>query len=106
MLSRKHRIEELLAREFVPTHLEIEDESSQHHVPKNAETHYKIIMASPLFSNLTLIKRHKLINTLLKDEFTAGMHALSMHLYSPDEWVNKNQAPLKSPACKDGYKNQ
>lgn len=102
-MSRRECIELRLQNEYTFVYLSVEDESHQHHVPENAQTHYKVILVSADFIGLTRVNRHKLINQLLKEEFNHGMHALSMHLYTPDEWSKKNQAPLQSPSCKDGY---
>lgn len=105
-MPRKDRIEKLLHREFSPLFLQVEDESKNHHVPQGAQTHFKIVMAAKTMTTLPRIDRHKLLNKLLKAEFDTGMHALSMHLYSPDEWLKYNQQVLSSPSCKDGYKNK
>lgn len=105
-MSRKERIEQQLIAQFSPSYLAVEDESHQHHVPENAQTHYKIVMTASQFTSLSRINRHKLINVLLKNEFENGMHALSMHLYSPEEWQTQADSVLKSPSCRDGYKNK
>lgn len=104
-MSRKELIVEQLTAEFQPIHLQVEDESANHHVPKDAQTHFKVIMVSNAFDNLSRVARHKLVNAQLKDEFAQGMHALSMHLYTAAEWELKNQAVLNSPNCKDGFKH-
>ena len=101
-MSRKDRIEQQLISEFSPLSLIVEDESKNHHVPENAQTHFKIIMTAAQFSGITRVQRHRLINTLLKNEFDMGMHALSMFLYSPEEWEEKKAVP-QSPNCRDGY---
>ncbi|HAT6979268.1 TPA: BolA/IbaG family iron-sulfur metabolism protein [Legionella pneumophila] len=105
-MSRKQRIEEKLIPALSPLFLSVENESMNHHVPPGAETHFKVIAVSNHFNDLTRINRHKLVNQLLKDEFTLGLHALSMHLYTADEWTSQQQSVLKSPACRDGYKNK
>lgn len=102
-MTRKDRIDQQLTSELSPIFLSVEDESHNHHVPENAQTHFKIIMASTQFVGLTRVQRHRLINTLLKNEFDTGMHALSMFLYSPEEWEVKQSVP-QSPNCRDGYK--
>lgn len=104
-MSRKERIEKHLTLEFSPMMLTVEDESNNHHVPENAQTHFKIVMTAEQFAGQTRVQRHRLINTLLKREFDNGMHALSMFLYSPEEWKNKQHVP-QSPNCRDGYKNK
>ncbi|PJD95228.1 MAG: BolA family transcriptional regulator [Legionella sp.] len=102
-MSRQERISKFLQQHFSPSVLEVTDESHFHHVPKGAETHIKIVMVCSSFTNRTRIERHRSINQLLQEELAQGLHALSMHLYSPQEWQEKNHLPLKSPACKDGY---
>ncbi len=105
-MTRKERIEKRLLNELNPFYLSVEDESHHHHVPKNAETHYKVIMAASQFIGLNRVTRHRLINNLLKEEFDTGMHALSLYLYSPIEWETQDKSGFKSPACRDGYKNK
>ncbi|MFT4059928.1 MAG: BolA family protein [Legionella sp.] len=103
-MSRKERIKQVLEKELSPIHLSVDDESANHHVPEGAETHFKVIAVSPLFAHVNSIERHRMLHRLLSYEFDQGLHALSMHLYTPEEWA-KNQKILKSPACRDGYKD-
>ncbi|MFY7698114.1 MAG: BolA family protein [Legionella sp.] len=98
-MSRKKRINEALYSNLSPQRLIIEDESHNHHVPENAESHFKIIIVTDAFSGINRIERHRLINTLLADEFNQGLHALSLHLYSPQEWFTRGQQPPASPPC-------
>ncbi|MBX9702737.1 MAG: BolA family transcriptional regulator, partial [Silvanigrellaceae bacterium] len=84
--------------------LDVLDESHSHHVPAGAETHFKVIMAAEEFKTLSRLERHRLINKLLRDEFDQGLHALSLYLYTPEEWQNKIKVP-DSPACRDGYRH-
>lgn len=98
-MSRKQRIHDALFIELKPDSLIIENESSRHQVPPDSETHFKIIAVSTVFTNLRPIARHRLINTLLASEFTSGLHALSLHLYTPDEWEQKTGGAPKSPLC-------
>ncbi len=104
-MSRKERMAQLLNQELAPIYLNVEDESGNHHVPQGAETHFKITAVSSRFIDLTRIARHRLLNHFLSKEFELGLHALSMHLYTPDEW-EKNKTVLQSPSCRDGYKNK
>jgi len=115
-MLRKERIEKQLNQELSPHYLSVEDESKNHHVPEGAQTHFKIVAVSTRFNNMTRINRHRnmtrinrhrMINSLLAEEFHNGLHALSMHLYTESEWEIKEDASvLKSPACRDGYKNK
>lgn len=103
-MSRKKRIEQLVTEELSPVYLSVEDESSNHHVPAGAQTHFKVTVVSSGFADLTRIARHRLLNQLLGNEFDLGLHALSMHLFTPEEWQSKQKPVLTSPACRDGYK--
>lgn len=104
-MSRKERIEQELTNKLSPSFLSVENESGNHHVPEGSETHFKVTAVSAQFTNLSRIARHRMLNELLSTEFTQGLHALSMHLYTEDEWAKMHDSVLKSPSCKDGYKN-
>lgn len=80
------------------------DESKSHHVPDGAETHFKVSVVAEKFTGLAKIARHRLMNNLLAEEFNTGLHALSLHLYTPEEWQASGGIP-RSPACRDGYRH-
>lgn len=105
-MSRKNRIEELVNQELAPVYLNVEDESGNHHVPEGAQTHFKLTVVSSRFTDLSKIARHRLLNQLLKEEFELGLHALSMHLFAPDEWERRGNTVLNSPACKGGFNKE
>ncbi len=105
LMSRKHRINQLISEELNPCFIEIEDESSKHHVPEGAETHFKVSLVSEKFNDLTKVARHRLITKLLATELNSGLHALSLHLFTPAEWQNRGQTTPTSPACRDGYRH-
>ena len=104
-MQRKERIKQQLILELTPDFLSVEDESQNHHVPEGAQTHFKLIVVSSRFTNLTRVARHRMVNKILNNEFNMGLHALSMHLYTKTEWEKKSTPVLHSPSCKDGYKN-
>lgn len=104
-MSRKERIEQIINENLNPNHLEIYNESHMHHVPKDSETHFKLIIVADKFGDLNRIERHRLVNKLLKSELDSDLHALSLHLFNSSEWNDKGETVLKSPACRDGYKN-
>ncbi len=103
-MSRNQRIHQLLSK-LEPVYLLVEDESSKHHVPQNAETHFKVVLISEQFTGLTRIARHRMINQLLAEELKAGLHALSLHLYTRAEWQKQEKTIVPSPACHDGYQH-
>lgn len=103
--SRKQRITERLNTELEPSFLAVEDESNRHHVPIGAETHFKLTIVSKKFNKLALLARHRLINNLLSEEFDCGLHALSLHLHTTEEWQVRHNTTTNSPACRDGYRH-
>ncbi|GGA71320.1 transcriptional regulator [Neiella marina] len=102
-MSMQQRITAALHQQFNPSHLTVENESHQHNVPANSETHFKVVVVTEEFAGMRLLQRHRAINGLLAKEFEAGLHALAMHTYTPEEWAAKQQAPL-SPKCQGGGK--
>ena len=79
--------------------LEVINESHMHNVPKNSETHFKLILVSDDFLNMSLIQRHKKIYLIL-EQLMKKIHALSIHAFTYDEY-QKNNRSLKSPNCQN-----
>lgn len=104
VMQVQNLIEHKLTEALAPEHLEVVNESENHNVPSGSESHFKVTMVSEAFAGENLIKRHRKVYQLLADELQAGVHALALHLYTLDEWRNKNgQSPL-SPPCMGGEK--
>lgn len=85
-MNRKEIIEMKLSV-LNPHFLEIVDESSLHagHTGNpngDAESHFAIKIAAEKLNNLSMIKQHRIINNILKDEFDNGLHALSISIKS------------------------
>ena len=80
-----------------PEHMELINESHMHAGPAT-ESHFKLIMVSGQFSELKLIKRHQLEYKILQEELAGPVHALALHLLTPDEWKIQNLVP-DSPHC-------
>ena len=78
----KDRILEKIKNEIDVEFIEVVNESHLHfgHVEGGgSETHFKVIVKSADFKDKTLIQSHKIINNILKDEFSKnGLHALSI----------------------------
>lgn len=87
-----------------PSHLEVINESSNHNVPKGSETHFKVVMVSDKFAGLQLIQRHRLVNEILHEELAGPIHALSLHLYTSQDWEKRFGAVPQSPPCHGGEK--
>ena len=76
--------------------------------PKDSETHFKVIVISDKFSTCkTPISRHRLVNTILKEEVASEgpVHALSILAYTPEKWqerIDKGDVVGPSPSCRGG----
>jgi BolA protein len=103
-MSRRESLHSHLEAHFKLEHLHVLDESSMHNVPAGAESHFKIVLVSPEFSEMRLLARQRLVHDLLKDEMQS-IHALSLQLYTPDEWTERESKCIASPACKGANKN-
>jgi BolA protein len=101
-MNRQTRFQHIFSTNLAPTHLSIDDETHQHHVPVGAESHFKVIIVSTHFESLSRVARHRMVNALIQNEFSAGLHALSLHLYTPSEWIQKTAEISPSPVCKGG----
>jgi BolA protein len=97
-------IEAKLAEALSPVHLEVINESNQHNVPPNSETHFKVVVVSDGFDGRRKVARHQSVYGLLKQELAGPVHALALHTYTPSEWKERfGEAPL-SPPCLGGSK--
>lgn len=80
-MSMKERISTHLAA-LRPIALEVIDESEQHRGHggwrEGGETHFRVIIRSALFDDLSRVERHRRVNELLKPEFEKGLHALAV----------------------------
>ncbi|KOB63844.1 Protein bolA-like protein, partial [Operophtera brumata] len=99
----ENSIRSKLTMELATTHLDVINESYMHNVPKGAETHFKVVVVSDKFEGLALIKRHRLVNDILKAELQSGVHALSIMAKTPAQWEESNKVVESSPNCKGGF---
>lgn len=96
-------IEQKVNDAISPSVLQIENESHRHGGPAT-ESHFKLLVVAEQFSGMSRVKRHQQLYGLLREEMQGGVHALALHLYSPEEWSeSEQQAPL-SPDCRGGSK--
>lgn len=98
------RIEEKLSVSFSPQSLEVSNESHRHNVPPGAESHFKVVIVSEEFVGMSLLERHRAINTALAAELAGSVHALAIHAFTPQEWQARGQSAQSSPPCLGGEK--
>lgn len=81
---RKERIEQKLKLALSPSQLDVVDESGHHagHAGARPEgqTHYRVVISSPLFTGKSRVACHRMVQDALKDEFDNGLHALAIEV--------------------------
>ncbi len=103
-MTVQQQIEQKLADALAPAHLEVLNESHQHNVPPNSETHFKVVVVADSFASQRKVARHQSVYALLGEELAGPVHALALHTYTRDEWEERfGEAPL-SPPCLGGSK--
>lgn len=100
-MSIQARIEDKL-QALEPAYLTVENESHMHNVPPDSETHFKVTLVSSRFEGLMPVKRHQQIYATLAEELSGPVHALALHLYTPNEWTARDNARPDSPHCRGG----
>lgn len=74
-----------------PIRLDVINESHLHagHAgsPGSGESHYRVLVVSPLFAGKSRVERHRLVNEALAAELKGGVHALAIKAYAPGETV-------------------
>ena len=77
--------------------LKIFNESFMHNVPKDVESHFKLVIVSSDFNNLSQVQRHKLVYKHL-GSIMDDIHALSIQSFNDNEF-KLNPTILDSPDC-------
>ena len=91
-MSLQSIIESKLTDAFQPERMSVINESHLHagHQPGfngQGESHMRVRIVSKAFSGMSRVDRHRAINTLLKPELDAGLHALAVEPAAPGEPV-------------------
>jgi BolA protein len=74
---------------FAPVELQVTNDSHRHagHAssPKTGESHFSVVVVSPLFAGRSRLERHRMINEALAAELKGGVHALAITALTPEE---------------------
>lgn len=103
-MSVQEQLQTRLSAAFAPDWLELDNESHQHSVPADSETHFRLVMVSQSFEGKRVVARHQSVYAELADLLAGPIHALAMHLYDPEEWSQKTREAPASPDCLGGSK--
>jgi BolA protein len=82
---RANDIEARLREHCAPSALEVLDESAQHAGHAGADdsgigTHFRVRIASPLFTGKTRVACHRLVYDATQDFIDQGLHALAIEI--------------------------
>ena len=84
-------IREKLTQAFQPARLEVVNESHLHaghrNSPGTGESHFRVLIVSPLFAGKSRLARHRLVNETLAAELKGKIHALALMTHAPGEDV-------------------
>ena len=75
------------------------DESHLH--SRGKQTHYKAVVVSAAFDGLRAVQRHQRVYATLGD-LMQRFHALALHTFTPEEWVQQQDGAAESPRCMGG----
>lgn len=103
-MSLQNRIQVKVEQEVRPQHFDLINESHMHSGPAT-ESHFKLIVVSETFNGLSAVKRHQRLYAVLADELRDGVHALALHLFTPEEWATRHASAPVSPDCRGGSKH-
>jgi BolA protein len=83
-MSMTDIITDKLTRAFMPTHLQVIDESQQHHGHsgwrEGGETHFRVRIATRHLEGKSRVAQHRAVMDALAAEIKAGVHALTIEV--------------------------
>ncbi len=78
-----------LAAAFQPSHLNVIDETNQHHGhaawKESGETHFKVEITASAFAGKSRVERQRMVYAVLNEDLNAGVHALALVVKAPGE---------------------
>ena len=89
----KEAIAKEVFEKLIPSFISVIDNSHLHAGHKGntqvGNSHFKTRVCSEKFSELSLVKRHQLVNKICKPFFDKGIHALEIEALTKNEWRKK-----------------
>lgn len=76
---------------FSPVRLDVVNESELHaghrSSPGTGDSHFRVLIVSPLMRGKSRLERHRMVNAALAHELRGGVHALAIKAYAPGEEI-------------------
>ncbi len=87
------RIRHKLHGDLAPLRLTVIDDSARHagHAAARpeGETHFRVEIVSAAFRGRSRIERHRMVNSVLREELADRVHALSIIAMTPEEEADR-----------------
>mgnify|MGYP000423755197 CR=1 FL=1 len=93
-MKLENLLRESLVHALNPSVCDLDNESHGHNVPKNSETHFRLVIVSEAFDGLSRVKRHQLV-------YKAADEALKQSVRAPC-WMSREcveRLPLEAEPC-------
>lgn len=103
-MTMQARIHDALVEGLAPSMLDVINESHLHNVPPGAQTHFKVVIVSTRFEGMPALARHREVHRILEGPLREGVHALSVHPFTPAQWTTRGETLPESPPCMGGSK--
>jgi len=85
----QREMEELLRHAFLPTRLDVINDSAKHHGHAGddgtGESHFTVVIEAAAFSGKSRLERQRLVNRALGDLPGRRVHALAIRAFAPEE---------------------
>ena len=92
-MQMEDRIKGIITENLNPAHMQLENESYKHagHAGDDGsgQTHFQLLVVSNIFQDCNRVERQRQVLAILKPCFDQGLHALSLKLFTPDEYSSK-----------------
>lgn len=98
-MSKQQELIDKLSAEFQPHFLIVENESHMHRSDRGINSHFKIVIASNKFEGISKVARHRQIYQLLEKDLQIDIHALALHTYTEEEWLQAGKNVPPSVSC-------
>lgn len=91
-MTIENAIRERLMVALEPVRLDVINESHLHaghrSSPGTGESHFRVLVVSPVFAGKSRVERHRMVNETLADLLKNGVHALAIKAHAPGENIN------------------
>jgi stress-induced morphogen len=87
-------IREKLSAAFTPAAIEVVNDSHNHaghgSSPGTGESHFSVVVVSPVFAGKSRLERHRMVNSALAEELAGPVHALAVTALTPEERARRD----------------